>query len=211
MEIFKTANFLTEIRDYLSINSVKLGQLSYLQAARERWFQFEMASLIMDRWERLLNKPFKSWHLYAEVKPPNETSPIDLVVAPEKDDEIQWTEAGIIELKQVNFSLYDSEKKPEKKFIDIKRQIESDFKKREHLSCEMITIVLAHHPVSDEQEKNPNIHNIMESNLKDFRDYMKGENYCLPKNSLTIPSVYSLYRGENYGFYSCGIWQNKIN
>lgn len=115
-------------------------------------------------------------------------------------------EAGIIELKQVDFSVYESEKKPERKFKSIKKKIDKDYEKREDLDCEMITIVLAHHQVSDDQERDPNIRTVMETNLIEFRDYMVREGYHLPQNSLSIPNVYSSWRGYNYGFYSCGVW-----
>lgn len=154
MEIFKTVNLLTELKDYLSAYSVKLGQLSYLGAGRERWFQFEVAQLIMEKWERIINKPWESWHLYAEVKADGEKSPIDLVVAPEKKEGIQWDNAGIIELKQVWFPVYEPGNIPKKRFTCIKRQIECYYEKRQHLNCEMITIALAHHHVNEEQEKN---------------------------------------------------------
>ena len=63
MHIFKTKNLIIELGDWLANNSVKLGHISYIGASKELWFKFDIASLIIDKWERLLKVSWSNYHM----------------------------------------------------------------------------------------------------------------------------------------------------
>lgn len=209
MDIFRPMNLLTEMEDWLSMNQIKLGHFSYIKASRERWFQFEIASLILKNWERILRVPWNKYHVWVE------TEKVDLVIAPETDknksrSSIDWKRGGIIEVKTGSFQLAEEgalKLGPVKQFI---KKIKEDFTKRKKVFDfkEMIAVTLCHHPIDDKfkDREFSELIKYIEDNLQQLVDIMRSADYELPNKSGRIPYIRSSFRGVSYGFYSCGVW-----
>ena len=210
MHIFKTKNLIIELGDWLANNSVKLGHISYIGASKELWFKFDIASLIIDKWERLLNVSWINYHIWNEVQfPSKKKNFIDMVIAPEienndKSFSINWKESGIIEFKTIGYPI--TKKKIQKpKIANI---INSDFDKRKNLNFkEMIAITLCNHYFDEKEfQKEEDIIEVLNQNFCEIIEVMKKNGLRLPNNSNTLPYSKSSFRGENHGYHSCGVW-----
>ena len=216
MKIFKYENLLIEIGDWLARNQIKLGHLSHIQASKERWFQFEVASLILDKWERVVKVPYKDYYVYIERQSQlKKKDYIDLVIAPEIDDKkknypINWDESGIIEFKTFGYYL-----KPKgSPRVNISTSVENDFKKRKGIKFkDMIAITLCNHNVDEDEwidhQDHQEVIAKIETDLKGIVEDMNEAGYLLPPNIHTIPYTKASYRGILFGFYSCAVWIKK--
>ena len=215
MKIFKTENLFYAVQDWLSSNAGKLGCLSWIGASRERWFQFELGTMFLDKWEYLIYKPWNDWDLWIEAAQPGKRNQyIDITIAPTADENneepsIKWRLAGIIEIKTHKYEL-----KKNQKFIGILNSIKGDFQKRKELQpSEMLGISLIHHTLPDsldtEYQKTGNdqqIRELLNDNLASLKSLMKKNRFRIPQKVKSIPSVWSVYRGARYGFFSCAVW-----
>ena len=201
---------MVEMGDWLCRNQVKLGHLSYLGASREIWFKFEMASLFMDKWERVFNASWNSYHLWCEAEM------VDLAIAPEKESngEVVWNKGGIMEFKTETIELRGERKVDKAAIGRLVQNVENDYEKRrgdkEFKPSEYAAITFTDHPLVDGIEDiSEEVVELMEESLAELKDTMAKKDFHLPRKSTKPPFVRSSFRGEKYGFYSCGFWLKK--
>jgi hypothetical protein len=213
MEIFEYDNLLIEIGDWLASNQIKLGHFSHVQASKEHWFQFEIASLILGKWERVLKVPFADYNIYIERQSPlKKKDYIDLVIAPESDDKEKnyppnWDKSGIIEFKTFGYHL--KPKSPQR--VNMLNSVKNDFEKRKDIPCrDMIAITLCNHNVDeDEWTSHQKMIQKIELDLKGIIEDMNQGGYQLPRNKKSMPYTKSSFKEILFGFYSCGVWIKK--
>ncbi len=77
----------------------------------------------------------------------------------------------------------------------------------------MLGISLIHHKLPDsldtEYQKTGNekpIRELLIENLLSLKSLMKNSGFRIPQEIKNIPSVWSVYRGGRYGFFSCAVW-----